>query len=54
MTKYEVEITIRKYRFGNDIHCEIFNTLKECEEYLECVKRDQPHLINWSIQKINL
>ena len=52
MPKYEATIHIRRFRFGVDSHSEYFDSYKDAKQYIECVKRDQPHLMSYSIRKI--
>ena len=52
MPKYEATINIKRFRFGVDTHSEYFDTKEEAKSYIECVKRDQPHLMSYSIRKV--
>lgn len=51
MAKYEVEIRIRKFKYGVETHTELFETKEEAQAYIEYVKKE-PHFMGHSLRKI--
>lgn len=51
MTKYEVEIRIKKFRNGVETHIELFETKIEAQAYIEYMKKE-PHFMGHSMRKI--